>query len=204
MLQIRPLEELERKASHSLLLGQHTAAYFEGQISESESKLMIRSIAEAALLHPTQECLLFGCGSHRKRTYKELNKRSGVQVLWSGQFLPWFLYPIGLVAASYGGLLKVVRSDALVIAFETLSQLAMVELYCVRKPLVEEIRDHVIRQKWRSRPRQIVGHDETYFCYGVDGDARQASEVYAWCLYAHKCPESLRNAIAPFIQSKSS
>lgn len=182
-----------------------THNYFEGKLRGTDIQQIISrlSVAENAL-NDLRICVLFGYGSHPQKTYSTLQAKDGVEIIWSGPFLPWWAYPFTLIVASHGGLIAVKERVYLPEVFLRLSTLAMVELYSCQASLLDAIREHVLTHKWRSRIGPLVHRDESHFCFGVDGDTLSSEKFgfETWCSYGKNCPEDLSRTIEGFVEER--
>ncbi len=121
----------------------------------------------------------------------------GVDVLWSGPYMPRWLYPLSLIAASHGGLLMISNPERMVSCIDRLSDRAMFALYLVSRTEVAAIADLVNWDKWRSSLGPIVSKDPRHFCLGADGDSPSSpTGIHAWVSYGRECEEKLKHLAA--------
>jgi len=106
-----------------------------------------------------------------------------------------------VIVASYGGVIRIHNPAVLPDVFGTLSQLAMVELVTFQSSVLNEARAHVLRHKRATQIAQAVCKDDSYFCFGVDGDVIGSPNVKAWCSYGKNCPQGLLGVIAEKVES---
>ena len=105
MLQEQDVEALRaRKAGHSGIL-RATENYWEGGLDAEELSVLTSALADVPLPED-MTWVLYGYGSQTASCYRELGNTSGVDVLWTARFGPWWLFPLTLLAASHGGLLR--------------------------------------------------------------------------------------------------
>jgi hypothetical protein len=175
-----------------------TAHRLEGTLSTAELDGLLSKVAMVA---PAAgwTWALFGYGSSPKRRYLALAEREDVDVLWSGSFVPWFLFPLGWIAAAHGGLIHARDHTALPDVFRTLATLAIVEAYLVPASTLPALVTHVTERAWRSRIGSIAGADPGYFCLGADGDVIDpAIDFQAWASYGVTCCQPLIDALTTY------
>jgi hypothetical protein len=175
-----------------------TLEYFHGESNTDGPKHFIDQVAEApSLLSPGRVCVLYGYGSRPTNTYRWIQDLEGIDLIWHDDFGPWYLKPLQFVAASHGGLMRVTERSALIETFGELAHLAMVELYSFRKSLLPGVIDYVRQMKWRSFIGTRIGaEDESYFCFGVDGDSTNTDlQYFCWASYGEECPDDLRQLV---------
>lgn len=183
---------------------QKTVAYCEGDVTQEILFEIIEHLTGSpSLLGKNRVCALFGFGSRTRQAYFDLRADSTVSVVWSGACLPWPLRPIGFFVAAQSGLVLINDRHGLKRAFENLATLAMVELYSFNTQFLERVVDHVKVRTWRSRIGQVIGYDETYFCFGVDGDSTYTKTgLFGWYSHAARCPTDLIEATRIGVNSK--
>jgi hypothetical protein len=174
-----------------------TSALLEGPITRAELASLLRHVSACGnLLNEQRACVLFGRGSQTRREYRELGQIAGLRILWQGDFVPWWLLPLAIIAASHGGLVQVTDRAQATQAMLRLADLAMVELHCFRADLLDAVVQHVRQKRWRADVGHLVGNDPSYFTLGVDGDSHEsATGAFAWLSYGVECPDDLRSSV---------
>jgi hypothetical protein len=168
--------------------------YFEAQLPEAALSQLLSRLGELDAL-PDQErtCALFGFGSQTRGLYRTLGATPGLEVIWRGDFGPWWLRPMGLIGAAHGGLIRVGDAKAVPDAVRTLARLAMVEVYSFRSELWSQVEDYVLAATWRSFIGSLLAReDRSYFCFGVDGDSPDTDAYTVWSSFGAECPENLQ------------
>ena len=177
-----------------------TKAFYSGFLTENQVQSLSQSICASVEISDTRICSFFGYGSQSTATYRELACSAGVDVPWHRNFGPWWLKPLTWLAASRGGLVFVETTDKVGPIMESLSSLAMVELYSCRSPLRTDIIEYVKNTAWRSRPGIVVSRDSSYFAFGFDGDSSdEEGRFYTWCSYGTDHPKELSECLSNFI-----
>jgi len=203
MLQARDVTLLRNvEPTHSYILEQ-TVSYFEGAADKSTLDQITVAVGRVRLPE-RMTWVIYGYGSSPRARYIALADRPGVDVLWSAPIVPWWLYPITMIAAAYGGLVHVREASYLRNVFLTLSELAMVEAYLVSESIVPDLVQYVRLHRWRSFIGQVAGKEPGYFCLGVDGDNTDTPTGYlGWVSYGARCPAALVESIQPFTTADS-
>ena len=174
-----------------------TIAYFEGPIDPGGLGPVAAALCQAHV-PDGMTWVLCGYGSSPRARYADLAGRPGVEVLWSAPILPWWMYPLALVAAAHGGLAHVKDATELPAAIETLATLAMVEAYLVPGSQVPDLVRYV-QHRWRSFIGKVAETDPRYFCLGCDGDSSgPPTGCLAWISYGARCPAEIVDAVRPF------
>ena len=76
----------------------------------------------------------------------------------------------------------------------------VVELISCPGNLREPMTEYVQKNTWRSRPGKIASGDESYFCFGFDGDScEEDGGFYTWCSIGCECPAELIDCLAEYI-----
>lgn len=118
---------------------------------------------------------------------------SGIDVLWQGAVVPWWLIPITVVVAAQGGLVRVIDVSQAAPVVSRLAHLAMVELYSFHAELLPAVVQHVREAGWRARVGNVVGNDASYFALGIDGDSHHSDTgLFAWASHGAECPAELK------------
>ena len=177
---------------------QSTGKYFQGALTAAEYRACRRALATAPQLTESgRVCLVFGYGSQPRLTYARVSEHKHVELLWASPCLPLILWPLSLVTACQGGLLRVSHPSAARVALHLLSYFGMVELMYFSADLLDDVARHVWRRRWRARPAVVVGTDPTYFLFGVErGDPDYETRIGGWASFGPECPPNLR-AIVP-------
>jgi hypothetical protein len=179
-----------------------TRALYTGLLSEKQVSALSHDVCSAVPLGEDSLCAIFGYGAKTKSTYSEIDKLPGAEVVWLGNFGPWWLSPLLWIAASKGGLVKVKTRDQITTILKELGSLAMVELISCPAAMSDELIAHVRRRRWRSQPGEVAAKHSNYFCYGFDGDYAYDSEgrIWTWCAVGSHCSPDITNAIAKYVE----
>jgi hypothetical protein len=193
----RSISELRARHPNHVGVRGATSAFHEGPIARAElASLMTRVSACEDLLNEGRACMLFGRGSQTRQEYRDLARIEGLSILWQGEFVPWWMLPLALIAASHGGLVRVMDRTRAAQAMLRLADLAMVELYSFRVDLLDEVLEHVRQHRWLADVGRVVGNDPDYFTVGVDGDSNEsATGAFAWASYGAECPADLKSSV---------
>lgn len=166
----------------------------EKEITSTELDTILSTLtSQPTIFHQSRTCFLMGYGNHRRSTYLELKQNRSLNVIWFAPFLPRWLYLLGRIIPSYGGLVEIKNPSALRPVFEILSRLAMVEFYSVKVSVFTAIVTHVQQYQWRSQTVSIARNDESYFRFGVDGDTMSAESIFSWVSYGPQSPLQVRD-----------
>ena len=171
--------------------------YFESELDEAGLASLLSSISSLGPLSADDRtCALFGFGSQTRDLYRTLGDTSGLDVVWRGDFGPWWLRPLTFIAAAHGGLIRVRDTGAVPEALTPLAHLAMVELYSFKSELWQRVEEYVLRAQWRSFiGLMIAREDPSYFCLGVDGDDPDVAGYKVWCTFGPECPAALERIV---------
>ena len=193
---------LERYPEHGHLYST-TACYWEGCLSRESLEALAEKTGRAeGLIENSRICIVYGYGSQLTTTYRKLQTLHGLEVVWNGNFGPWWLSPLFLVTACRGGLIRILEVKVIENVLLRLADLAMVELFSFSSELYSELLESIHKNKWRSFPGLIASKDDAYFCLGIDGDSSEVNTgIFGWCSYGPNCPSSLsgilRESTAP-------
>jgi hypothetical protein len=192
----RNVADLRAKNPGHAFLHPATSCYRDGPITSSELASIIEQVSACdTVANDKRVCLVFGRGSQTRGVYRELERTHGLEVLWQGPVMPWWLLPLALVAAAHGGLIRVTERTQAPQVMLRLAHLAAVELYSFRAELFPSVAQHVGQTRWRANIGHLVGNDPTYFTVGVDGDSHDApTGIFAWVAYGAECPQDLKSA----------
>jgi len=172
-------------------------------LSEKQVDTLTNTVCSIMPLGENDICAVFGYGSQTKSTYDEIADMSGVDVVWSKNFGPWWLSPLMWIAASKGGLARVDSREQAAKVLGKLGSLAMVELISCPGELYDQILAHVRRDKWRSRPSEIAAKVGDFFSFGFDGDSSDAEGgIYTWCAIGDNCSVELSHALAEYVEQQ--
>ena len=194
----KSVDDLRQQNPNHAFVYRETYSYRDGSVAPSELEQILGSVSACeSLATHKRACVVFGRGSQPAGAYRELAQSPGVHVLWHGEFTPWWLRPLALLAAAHGGLIQATDRDQAKPAVLRLANLAMVELYSFRADLLNTVAEHVRQARWRAHIGPLVGVDPGYFCLGVDGDSRESSTgIFAWASYGTGCPDDLKASVA--------
>ena len=199
MLEVQDIASLFRQPSPHPHLFEATRAYAAGELVREQVAGIVQALGSVRG-NSDYVWLAMGYGSQTKATYTRLCSTEGVRVLWSGRFVPWWLSPLSLIAASHGGLVEVIDEARLPLVIDELSSLAMVEAFAVSRDARDGVLEFVRQRRWRAFIGVVAGIDATYFCFGVDGDSKDASTgYYGWTSWGEQAPSQLVSAISPFV-----
>jgi hypothetical protein len=179
-----------------------TQALYTGLLSEEQVSALSNDVCAAVPLGDESLCAVFGYGSQSRSTYREIDALPGAQVVWLGNFGPWWLSPVLWIAASRGGLVTVEARDQIATILKELGTLAMVELISCPAAMRDDLISYVRRNRWRSQPGEVAARDSNYFCYGFDGDYAHDSEgrLWTWCAVGSRCPPEIEDAITKYVE----
>ena len=168
--------------------------YFESQLDEDALSQLLSRLGESdSLCSQERTCALFGFGSQTRGLYRTLDDTPGLEVVWRADFGPWWLRPLGLIAAAHGGLIRVGNAKALPGTVRDLARLAMVEVYSFRSELWPRVEEYVLAARWRSFIGSHLAHeDRSYFSFGVDGDSPDTDAYVVWSSFGPECPKNLQ------------
>jgi hypothetical protein len=171
--------------------------YFEGKLDDAALSALLRRIGESTgLSNESRTSALFGFGSQTRHLYGTLDDMPGLDVVWEADFSPWWLRPLGLIAAAHGGLIRVGDARAVPEAVQQLAHRAMVEAYSIRSETWQRVRAYVLDRTWRSFIGSVIGReDPSYFCLGVDGDSPDTEAYVVWSSFGPECPGDLQRAV---------
>jgi hypothetical protein len=175
--------------------GKHknTKEEYDKEIQGSKYEHFVKKLSRENVLEKYGKvCYVFGMGKQPKSTYRKINKEQGVTVVWYGSLFPKILKPLGLVIASYEGLVKILDRKKLPEVFFELSKMSMVGVYYFSEVLEKEFIETIKEKKYSVYVDLIVKKDPEYLIYQVDTDNMESSTgVYEIVSYGVKCPSEI-------------
>ena len=185
------LEELLKQHPQHGCIYENTSEYWEGSVTgQYTAEVCSRIAASPELLNTDRVCVIYGYGSQSTSTYRDLAKDRNLRILWEDNFGPWWMGPLLWVAASRGGFIQVLDSESVCSSFTKLTNSAMVEIYSFSSEFLDEVKRYVAANRWKSLIGTVIGRDESYFCYGVNGDDEGGPQ--GWVSFGATCPENLK------------
>lgn len=120
-------------------------------------------------------CYVFGMGAQPRSTYADLEKESGVKVIWSGSLLSGPSKILSLVVSSQAGLVKVTDPNKLPLVVRRLCYLSMAGVYIFDQNIEERFVAKVLENPLPEKYDFGVKDDPSYFFYLVDADNFESS-----------------------------
>lgn len=169
---------------------QNTLREYSREIREEEFLTFLAKVSENR--HLDKSCFIFGMGKHPKSTYRTLQHIPGIEVIWYGSLLPWYLGLFRVAIASYEGIVKVSEPKLIKGTFERLSRMSMVGLYFFDKRLEDAFIETVKTRKFSYYADDLVKQDSGYLIYQVDADSLESSTgIFEIVSYGKTCPKAL-------------
>ena len=137
---------------------------YSKEVQESRYRYVTEKISNLSLINNQNKiCLIFGMGKHPKSTYRELEKLSGIRVVWYDSLFSKWLKPVSFFIASYEGLVEITDREKLPLVFNRLANMSMVGLYYFSRDLENKFVETIKKEKYSSYGDTIVQEDPEYF-----------------------------------------
>lgn len=174
---------------------------FDQDVTKDQLKNILDLISTEGVVSEDRFCFLHGHGSHTRDEIWAVGEIDGVDLIWTGPCLPWYLYPLSFIAACQGGLFSLNKPGAIKQSALLLSDLAYVNFYSVDSGLRNEIVNYIKKKKWKAFPeRLLLSKDPTFFQLGVDGDSSNSDTgIFAYCRCGPNAPKALVQRLNKFM-----
>ncbi len=159
----------------SLGKSENTLNEYDSEITFELLKNKLERIVAAIKDRDGYVCYVMGMGAHPQKTYKNINKTVGVELVWCVSLLPKYARILSPFIASYAGLFKVFDADKISDTFLALIEQSMAGIYVLPKSFESKFVSFV---KSDSIPKDYdfgVKLNRDYFYYIVDADNAESS-----------------------------
>ena len=99
------------------------------------------------------------------------------------------------------GLIQILNNKNLAPVFDTLGDLAIVELFSFPQNLLIQVIERAKQNGRNGYPANIIFEDNSFFCFGIMGDSQTSSTGYKfWISFGEECPSDLKKFVKEMVE----
>jgi len=158
-------------------LGRHknTLNEYDNEVSEELLEHHLEQIAKVLEHSENYVCYVLGMGAQPKSVYRDLEKKAGVELVFSTTILPGAFKILSFVIASHAGLVRILSAGKLTYVVKKLCHMSMVGIYIFDRSFENKFVERVKNNIFPDRFDFGIKKDSSYFLCLVDADNFESS-----------------------------